>query len=552
MVTQDTIENYKEKVKLSYKVLSVSLNKQRIKVRFIGYFINSNGLNIGNQRIQFADEVSTESKCKIFSKKMSMKQALLTNNIQTCIFKLDDIMGNDISINNHLRIIADIEGVEVPFFIGKPHGKKGFNQRYYYVPYKTLMLKNHGVHIRRAAHGILVLVKRPKDMYENSIRYKLLENRVVSTILYFAGKVVRKISKKRVNLFYEKFSNKAEEGTFELFERMQKENIGNNYFIINALSKDYDRIKETPNVIKQYSLKYYWLIYRVNTYIATEASSHLNVMRSNNKWYRRANIDGTFFFLQHGVTYLKHHSRQSSFVKGRESAVDYIIVNSEKEKHAVKEMLHLEDKQIFNTGMAIFDKMKYGNITTKSQDIVTIMLTWKPYEEYLTDFTKSGYYSAVVSMYNMLKKYLDDENIVIVAHPKVESALKGTPLYERMWHKPIFELIESTKLLITDYSSVCYQCFYRGAGVVFYQYDLKKYEENCGKLVPAQDEYIGYRTFDMEQLEDVIQNVIIDKQVTLEKARTDKHIKRYHEIIEWYDGENIERILDVIKNSVAK
>ena len=76
------------------------------------------------------------------------------------------------------------------------------------------------------------------------------------------------------------------------------------------------RSKTTRTWLKQYSKKYYELLFRAKTYISTETPFHLNVIRSNNKYYRRSIAENTFVFLQHGVTYMKCHGPNLS-VPGR-------------------------------------------------------------------------------------------------------------------------------------------------------------------------------------------------------------------------------------------
>ena len=345
-----------------------------------------------------------------------------------------------------------------------------------------------------------------------------------------------------MNLFYEKFSEKAEEGAFDLFLMARDSQSSRNYYIIDEHSEDYQRIRGEKNVVRKYSLKYYWLLYRVNYYISTEAPAHLNLLRSNNKYFRKSTCEHPFIFLQHGVTYLKCQGPTSTFVAGKEGEPQYIIVGSEKEKDAVCDMLKLPEERIWNTGLPIFSKIDYKHISQDSQDTAVIMLTWKTYEEHLQDFEQSEYYKNVIRIYQILSKYLDPSKIIIVPHPKVMDLLAHTDMKDSVWKKPISEVLGVTKLLVTDYSSVCYNVFYQGAGVVFYQPDLELYEMESGRLIPSDDEYIGARVFDLKALEETLQNIIQDGRIILDKARTSEHEARYQSINEFSDGENLARI----------
>ena len=71
----------------------------------------------------------------------------------------------------------------------------------------------------------------------------------------------------------------------------------------------------------------------------------------------------------------------------------------------------------------------------------------------------------------------DKEKIILIPHPKVYDLLIQTDMKDSLWTNPISQALEKTKLLITDYSSVCYNAFYQGAGVIYFQPDLVLYEK---------------------------------------------------------------------------
>ena len=119
-----------------------------------------------------------------------------------------------------------------------------------------------------------------------------------------------------------------------------------------------------------------------------------------------------------------------------------------------------------------------------------------------------------------------------------------TDLKNSLWSEPISKALEKTKLLITDYSSVCYNAFYQGAGVIFYQPDLELYEKENGELIPNKNEYIGKRVFNINELENVIKETINNKKINLDKVRTKEQEKIYSTINEFSDGKNIQRIYD--------
>ena len=56
------------------------------------------------------------------------------------------------------------------------------------------------------------------------------------------------------------------------------------------------------------------------------------------------------------------------------------------------------------------------------------------------------------------------------------------------------------KLLVTDYSSVCWDVYYQGKPVIFYQFDLEQYNETQGSYIDMETELFGDRATEPEQL----------------------------------------------------
>ena len=176
-----------------------------------------------------------------------------------------------------------------------------------------------------------------------------------------------------------------------------------------------------------------------------------------------------------------------------------------------------------------------------------VMLTWKPYEEFITDFEQTSYYQYTKEIYEILKKYIPEKNIMIIPHPKIAELMENTDFSKTIWRGEISKALSQAKLLITDYSSVCYNSFYQGGGVVFYQPDLERYEQENGDLIPENDEYIGYRVYTKDNFEQIIRQGIHSGSINLGYFRTPEFIQRYLEINSFIDGKNIERIFEQLK-----
>ena len=538
-------EIYSKLVKLKYRVIKTKLTKRKVEFVILSYIINKYNLPITEVNFQIGDCLKRNCNLKQFPAKISKTKMLSEKIIYKYKFSTEEIINDDTFINGAVKFTVKINDVDVNYQIGKKKKHIKHNKDYY-IPMMSKYVKDFAIHIRRTMKGNLILVRRPKEPIEYTCKFKFLESKFVSRIFYYISKLTPKI--KKINLFYEKFSEKAEEGTFELCKRSQSSKKTKNYFIIDKTSDYYDEIKKYKFVIPKYSLKYYWLIYNANTFIATETQMHANILRSNNKFLRKNINQKKFVFLQHGIIFMKNLGKNSTFIKGREAEPTYMVVSSEYEKEVVEDMLNLPEERLLKTGLALYSKFDFKHINNNSEDFVTIMLTWKPYEEFLTNFEESTYYQNVVMLFNMLNKYIDKEKIRIVAHPKVYDLLETTDLADIIWKEPIFDCMLSTKLLITDYSSICYNAFYQGAGVIFYQPDLEYYEEQNGELIPSDDEYIGYRAFSPEEMEELIIKSIKNGKIDLPQLRTKQFEEMYSKINEFSDGKNIERIFEKLKD----
>lgn len=460
---------------------------------------------------------------------------------------LKSIAEKETDINNPLHIdMITSDQVKCSFNFGHKK-KKQIPTKFYYMPIISKYYKDHAFFVRGNVNQNYTLVARRKDDIENKVSFRIKESKLISAAMYYLGKAVRIVKRTKTNLYFEKNSMKAEEGTFEIFKKALKSENTKNYFILDKASETWKELSSEKNVIAKYSLKYYWLLYTADCFISTETSSHLNVHRAVNKYVRRALVEKPLIFLQHGVTYLKCQGEGSVFGAGKEGEPTYIMVDGKKEAKVVSRMLKIPEERCISTGLPIFSTIEYGHINSESDDVITLMLTWRPSEEHmLSHFEDSSYYRIVSVIYNILKKISFKGEVNIVPHPKVTELLLSTSLGERVWKGTISEVLTKTKLLITDYSSTCYNAFYQGAAVIFYQPDLSEYEKEVGKLIPRDNEYIGHRTHSADELEKLLNSGIVNGKMQLSYFRTKEHCIRYAEINEFSDGKNVERIVDFL------
>lgn len=552
---------YNNMLKSNIKVKSVGLNGSRLWVDIWVRFENLYNLELGECRI-CAGELFSKAEQPvvlnhILDEDVDKRKYLLHFSLPTHQIA-DYSLGEQSPVKlegNAIYLTMVINGVVVPYRVKKKavayEGRFGkHSPREAWVPTHSVYCDGYALHIRRNFSGTYVVVKREMYPVEHELGFRIKESKPVSFLMFQLGRIMNHIpGRKKVAIFFEKRAEKAEEGTFELCKACGDSKRTRCYYIIDEHSEDYQRIKDDPCVVKKFSWKYYWLLYCVNYFIAAEAPIHLNLLNSNNRYIRWTMLRHPFIFLQHGITYLKRQGDRSTYIKGKAGQCSYIIVSSQKEKVVVADTFRISPARVWITGMLMFDNCQYKHMNQSSPDKITVMLTWKPYEETLDNFEDSTYFKYTVQVYEMLQKYVPRENINIVAHPRAHDLLMSTSLHDLVWDKPISEVLKESKLLITDYSSVCWNSFYQGGGVVFYQPDLEEYEAYVGKLIPQDNEYIGPRVFDAKQLEEVLSAGLQGGSVNLDYFRTPEYEALYDSINSFHDGNNTQRVKQALKKN---
>lgn len=295
-------------------------------------------------------------------------------------------------------------------------------------------------------------------------------------------------------------------------------------------------------MVTKFSSQYYKILYSAGIFIGTEAPQHVHVIRGVNPYIKKVLHDALFVFLQHGISYCTDYGASTILSRDKEFEPDFICASSKKETRGLDISLQLEHDKIVYSGIPIFDTLKYKHIDQNSADKVMIMLTWRPEDIGLTDFEESYNCKMTLEIYEMLKSYVSAANIIVISHPLIKDRMMETKLAESIYKGTLSEALKETKLLITDFSSVCYNSFYQGAGVLFLQDPLYVDRE----LIPKDDEWIGRRALSIDELKEHCRKGIEDGVVKLDYFRTSEHEMTYHTINEFCDGMNKARILDCL------
>ena len=194
---------------------------------------------------------------------------------------------------------------------------------------------------------------------------------------------------------------------------------------------------------------------------------------------------------------------------------------------------YITKKNIVILGIFIINK----DVKRKSIKIKVAGKIYKP--RYL--FKKSNYFLMIKEIINSIPNDLKDK-VIVLPHPLINEYLKENELNKYLIETPIYDkILKQTKLLITDYSSIACDAFYRGTNVIFWWKEKDEcMEQYSGHLCLNENNVFGDICYNKEQLKKVVEKNYNEKQ-------PEEYIKNYMKIVEFNDGNNTKRIIEKMK-----
>ncbi len=351
--------------------------------------------------------------------------------------------------------------------------------------------------------------------------------------------------------------NEARDNGYCFFKYMRREHPEiDAVYAINKQSPDFEKVKDLGQIIS-YGTFIHWIYYLAAEYnISSQKGGKPNsaicyFLEIYGFWKNKR------IFLQHGITkddakWLYYDvTKFSKFICGAKPEYDF-----------VKEKFSYPQGNVVYTGFARFDD--WHNAEVKRNRIL-IMPSWR---EWLTDnvraydgnrevgkpFWETAYYKAWNSLLNnsfligMIRK--NALEVVFYPHRNMQKYLENFNVDKRYinlagskdWN--IQELLKTSALMITDYSSVFFDFYYMKKPVIFYQFDIeafRKYQYPDGWLDYANTP-IGEQAVTEESLMELVESAIKNSFQLSPKAE-----KCHREMFPFYDQKNCQRIFEVIK-----
>lgn len=377
----------------------------------------------------------------------------------------------------------------------------------------------------------LSFVYRERSPYDK-VSTHIKEWVAFGTYLVF-GKLIRK---KQPILIYEKFSRSAQDNSYYFFKycmTLPEEEKKHIYYVIDKTSPDYKNVeKYDKHIIPFMSFKHMMYAMGMKYAVSTDAITHLYLWRSKpNPVLWMINKKKNILFLQHGVLALKRV--EDIYGKQGTHPMKDFVVSSEKEKKIVVDYFGYDEDHVLVSGLARWDVLE--DRSQENKPYILVMPTWRSWLEDTSEetFINSEYYKRYRNLLEdeRLHKLLEEKEarLVLYLHPKFAGYTKQFKntndriSYVSFGEQPLNELMMHAKMLVTDYSSVCWDMLYMDKPVIFYQFDLGRYMITNGSYIDMNTDLPGECVTDQDALVDLMEEYMNRnyklKQLYEEKAK---------------------------------
>jgi CDP-glycerol glycerophosphotransferase (TagB/SpsB family) len=257
----------------------------------------------------------------------------------------------------------------------------------------------------------------------------------------------------------------------------------------------------------------------------------------------RKNIN--YVFLQHGVMYMVSLDSESRKMFSRKNLNGKyrVVVSSKAERdHFTTLGRHLEE-DVYVSGLPKFDR----NTLNEDADKIVIMPTWRPWEinTARSDFSETPYFKMLMKLYNNVPDSLK-EKVIILPHPLIVNELsKASPdvVDKVVLDARYDDVLKTARLLITDYSSIAFDAFYRGSNVIFYweekDYCMEQYGPSTKLMLNEENVYGDFFYSEEGLTESILRNY--------NESQTELYKDRYSRLVDYHDGNNTKRLIKFLK-----
>jgi CDP-glycerol glycerophosphotransferase (TagB/SpsB family) len=330
-----------------------------------------------------------------------------------------------------------------------------------------------------------------------------------------------------------------------LYEHL-KENYNSEYEVYWVINKDSSVKEQIETKIIRGSVKnYLYFLASLGLFYTHSASDVAPII------HRYFKPKGTRVHLAHGVAGLKKTKYMGKSKQGIEGMADLFVSVSDFEKNIKVKEFGIKASSIIVTGFPRFDNLYNSLIyNQKQENIIIFMPTWREWYKDLSkeEFIKTDFFQSIM---NLLK---NDEIIEILKNNNYQLHLYLHFYFHQFIstldinndcvkivniNEDVQQLLLKSQILITDYSSVCWDFFYLNKPTLFFQFDQERYEEERGSYLDLNRELIGLKSNSLDQL-------IKDLNYTIQNQ--EKVVNEYNDLkskyFKYHDNHNCKRVIE--------
>lgn len=254
--------------------------------------------------------------------------------------------------------------------------------------------------------------------------------------------------------------------------------------------------------------------------------------------------------ISHGIEGLKKNIYYKNLEK-----VDYYICSSNTERK-IKRTWEIPSEKLIVTGVPRFDRL-FQHMDKTSSKTILYLPTWREWLYQLDnqDFINSNFAShliQILSNVNLNNILLEKSfKLKIMLHPFMNEKIKAIQqigINKRLSNIELLngsqyiadEVLDSS-LLITDYSSVCWDFLFLNKPVIFYQFDQQEYLQKRGSYIDLNRELFGETVYDIKSLIITISQYLAGDYKVVSSDHYQEKKRRY---IPFVDDHNCERVIN--------
>ena len=319
------------------------------------------------------------------------------------------------------------------------------------------------------------------------------------------------------------------------------------YFIDKSCA-DYNRVKDLGKV-EQFGGVKHWITYFSAKYLISSQSFAPNGYVC--AFLEKAGLfSSNQVFLQHGITINK-----AEFLLASNRKAKFFITGAEPEDKFVKEHFGYTEESVLYTGFPRFDALhEFQTVPGR----ILIMPTWRKWlrlkseqhDDTNNDLETSEYIKCWHNLINskelieLIKKH--NLEVFFYPHPNMKKLIdigKLTNEYVKPAEGDLQELMKSSQMLITDYSSVFFDMVYMKKPVIFYQFD----EEKFRKYHYAQGWFDYHNTAFGRSCSRAAEVVKELKRQIMSNFLTDEtFLEEHKQAFSLYDTDNSKRVYEIL------